>query len=112
MTTAGIASAKRPPKSDTSAPSTPTGLTASNLTQTSITLTWSASSDNIAVSGYTVYRSGVQIGTTTSRIYAFTGLSCSTSSTLGVSAYDAAGNVSAVASVTRQTAQCQGQAAV
>src|SRR2546430_4613756 len=107
MTTAGIASAKRPPpKSDTSAPSTPAGLAASNLTQTSITLSWSASSDNIAVSGYTVYRNGGSVATTGTTGYTVSGLACNTPYTLAVDAYDAAGNHSGQASITATTTAC------
>jgi mannan endo-1,4-beta-mannosidase len=94
---------------DTTPPSTPSGLTATNIAQTSITLNWSASSDNVGVAGYALYRDGNQVGTTTGKVYAFGGLSCASSTTLGVAAYDAAGNRSALTSLTRQTAQCQGQ---
>src|SRR5207249_10514235 len=83
---------------DTSPPSTPAGLAASNLTQTSITLAWSASSDNVAVSGYTVYRNGGSVATTSATGYTVSGLACNTSYTLAVDAYDAAGNHSGQAS--------------
>ena len=46
---------------DTTAPSTPSGLIASNTTQTSTDLAWSASTDNVAVSGYDVYQESTKI---------------------------------------------------
>ena len=45
---------------DTQAPSAPSGLAAANVTQTGLTLTWNASSDNVAVTGYDVYRNGTK----------------------------------------------------
>ena len=47
-------------------PSTPTGLAASNVTQTGLTLTWNASTDNVGVTAYTVYRNGTKMATVTS----------------------------------------------
>ena len=96
---------------DTGPPTTPSGLTPSNVGQSSITLGWTASTDNFGVTGYRLYRDGVQVGTTSSTTFTFTGLSCWTTPgwgvyTLGVSAYDAAGNLSPVASVNQQTQQC------
>ncbi len=41
---------------DTTAPSVPTGLTAGNVTETTALLSWVASTDNVAVSHYDVYR--------------------------------------------------------
>lgn len=40
---------------DTEAPSVPSGLTASNVTQTTLTLAWDASTDNVGVAGYRLY---------------------------------------------------------
>jgi chitodextrinase len=91
---------------DTTPPSIPTGLAASNVGQTSLTLSWTASTDNVGVSGYRLLRNGTQVGTATSTSYALTGLTCGTSYTLGVSAYDAAGNVSGTATLTQQTQAC------
>ncbi len=91
---------------DTTAPSSPTGLTKSNVGQTNATLAWSASTDNVGVTGYRLYRNGTQVGTATSTTYAFSGLTCATSYTLGVAAVDGAGNVSAVASLSVTTLAC------
>ena len=60
------------------------------------TVTVSASAtDNVGVSGYTIYRGAAQIATTSLTSYSGTGLSPSTAYTYTVAAYDAAGNVSA-----------------
>ncbi|MBI5530722.1 MAG: DUF4082 domain-containing protein [Candidatus Doudnabacteria bacterium] len=81
---------------DLSAPSVPTGLTATNVTSSSINLSWSASTDNVGVAGYKLFRGGVQIATTTALSYSNTGLSASTAYTYNVSAFDASGNYSAL----------------
>jgi hypothetical protein len=94
------------PTGDTSPPSVPGGLSASGATTSSVNLAWSASADNRGVTGYNVLRNGTKITTVTGTSYSFTGLACGTSYTLGVSAYDAAGNTSAVASVGASTAGC------
>jgi chitinase len=60
-----------------------------------VSLTWSASTDNVGVAGYRVDRGGVQIGTTTTASYVDSTVSGSTSYTYVVRAYDAAGNLSA-----------------
>lgn len=80
---------------DTQAPSVPTGLAASNLTTTGVTLTWNASTDNVGVTGYRVFRGTTQIGTPTATTFAVTGLTASTPYSFTVRAVDAVGNVSA-----------------
>ncbi|NKY38333.1 carbohydrate-binding protein [Cellulomonas septica] len=81
--------------SDTTAPSTPSGLAASGTTSSSTTLAWSASTDNVGVTGYEVLRNGTVVGSTTGTTYTASGLSASTAYTFAVRAYDAAGNRSA-----------------
>jgi chitodextrinase len=88
------------------APSVPSGLSVGSTTQTSIALSWNASTDNVGVAGYDVSVDGSKVDTTTSTSYTFTGLTCGTSHTLGVDAFDAAGNRSAAASVPAATAAC------
>ena len=84
---------------DTQPPSAPTGLQASAETASGISLSWTASSDNVGVAGYHVYQvngsASTLLGSTASTAYSVTGLNPSTSYTFSVSAYDAAGNVSA-----------------
>ena len=83
---------------DTTAPSVPTGLAASGITATGATISWSASTDNVAVTGYKVFRNGVQVGTPSAATFSDTGLSASTTYSYTVSAFDAAGNNSAQSS--------------
>lgn len=80
---------------DTEAPTAPTNLATSNVTESSVDLTWSASSDNVGVDHYTVFMDGSSMGTTTNTSYSVTGLAASTTYTFTVEAEDAAGNVSA-----------------
>ncbi|MFF4983868.1 endo alpha-1,4 polygalactosaminidase [Streptomyces sp. NPDC001046] len=81
--------------SDTQAPSAPTGLTATGSTSSSVSLSWSAATDNVGVTGYDVYRDGNKVGTTSGRTYTDSGLAAGTTHRYQVKAKDAAGNVSA-----------------
>jgi hypothetical protein len=85
-----------PSGSDTSAPTPPTNLSASNITQTSADLAWTASTDNIGVTNYRIYNNGILQTATGSANpnFLLTGLSSSTSYNLTVRALDAAGNES------------------
>lgn len=47
--------------SDTIAPTAPTSLDTLNLTQTSVTLLWAGSTDAIGVTGYIIYRNGIEV---------------------------------------------------
>ena len=80
--------------SDTTAPSTPT-LSASGTTQTTTNLSWTASTDNVGVTGYDVYRGTTLLTTVTGTTYTATGLTAATAYSFTVRAKDAAGNVSA-----------------
>src|SRR5919201_1797390 len=80
-------------------PSTPLGITVTQLTHTSVSIGWTGATDNVGVAGYDVYRDGSPLGTTSSTGYTLSGLACGTPVTLGVDAYDAAGNHSARATV-------------
>src|SRR5205823_784575 len=84
-----------PAPPDTTPPSVPTGLRATAVSSSQINLSWAASSDNVGVSGYRVYRNGSQIATTSATSFANTGLSPSTTYSYTVAADDAAGNLSA-----------------
>jgi chitodextrinase len=79
---------------DTQAPSVPAGLSAT-VAATEIDLAWTASTDNVAVAGYQIYRDGTLIRTTPSTAYADTGLSPLTPYSYTVAAYDYFNNVSA-----------------
>jgi chitodextrinase len=83
------------PISDTSAPSMPAGLSASATSTSQINVNWTAATDNVAVTGYKVYRNGTQVGVVANTSYQDVDLTASTTYSYTVAAYDAAGNVSA-----------------
>ena len=91
---------------DTQAPTTPATLTVSGASQTSITVGWTASTDNLGVTGYGRYRDGSLVTNGTGTSYTFAGLTCGTSYTLAVDAYDAAGNRSAAVQTSAATSAC------
>jgi chitodextrinase len=80
---------------DTQAPTTPAGLAVTAKTATSVSLAWSAATDNVGVTGYQVLRSGTVVASPTGTTATVTGLSPATSYTFTVVARDAAGNTSA-----------------
>ncbi|WP_370097170.1 glycoside hydrolase family 6 protein [Streptacidiphilus sp. MAP12-20] len=95
---------------DTTPPSVPTGLTVTGTTASSVSLSWTASTDDVGVAAYSVYRGGAKVATVTSGTsYTDTGLTASTAYTYTVTAQDAPGNVSAAsAAVTATTAASGG----
>ncbi len=94
---------------DTQAPSVPQSLKVTGTTSSSVSLSWSASSDDTGVSGYDVYRGSTLVGSASSTSYTNSGLSASTSYTYTVRARDAAGNTSAAsAAVTATTSASTG----
>jgi chitodextrinase len=78
---------------DTTAPSAVV-LSASGTTDTATNLSWTAATDNVAVTGYEVYQGATLRATVTTLTYAVTGLTASTAYTFSVRAKDAAGNAS------------------
>ncbi|GAB3321592.1 hypothetical protein GCM10027299_16250 [Larkinella ripae] len=81
--------------SDKQPPTVPTNLSLSNVTQNSMRLTWTASTDNVNVSGYEVYRNNVKIADVNSgTTYNATGLSSGTEYYFFVRAVDPTGNIS------------------
>ncbi len=85
---------------DATAPTAPTALAAANITSTSFTLSWTASTDNVGVTGYDVYRNGVKINSANiiGTAYSVTGCAPNTAYSMTVVAKDAAGNQSAASS--------------
>jgi fibronectin type 3 domain-containing protein len=81
---------------DWTPPTVPAGLTATLISNDEIDLSWNASTDNVGVTGYTVYRNGAAIATTAGLSYANTGLGHGFAYTYTVDAIDAAGNHSAL----------------
>ena len=106
------ASATTPAAADTTPPTAPTSLTATAASTSQINLAWTASTDNVGVTGYKVERcSGAtcanfaQIATPTTTTFNDTGLAASTSYSYRVRANDAAGNNSAYSNTAIATTQ-------
>ncbi|MGZ8187296.1 MAG: fibronectin type III domain-containing protein, partial [Methylosarcina sp.] len=93
---------------DTTAPTVPSGLAATALSSSEISLTWSAATDAVGVQGYKVYRNGVQIASVSSTSFADSGLTAATAYAYTVSAYDAAGNTSAQSASVSATTSSSG----
>ncbi|MGB7921921.1 MAG: hypothetical protein WCF57_01620 [Pyrinomonadaceae bacterium] len=96
---------------DLTAPSVPTGLTATGASASVIDLSWTASTDNIGVAGYKVFRNGgaTEIATvTTGTSFSDTGLAVGSTHSYQVLAYDAAGNQSAKSTSASATTQIAG----
>jgi|GEM_PF-5710962 len=79
---------------DSTVPSVPTGLALVSSTRSSIAFRWAASTDNVAVTGYKIYRDGNLVGTSTTNSYTDTGLKFKSTYRYTVAAYDGAGNIS------------------
>ncbi|MEO8774484.1 MAG: fibronectin type III domain-containing protein [Gelidibacter sp.] len=91
---------------DTEAPNPPSNLSANGTTATATNLSWTGSTDNVGVTGYTILQNGTSIGTTNgATTFNVTGLTQNTSYAFTVTARDAAGNVSSVSNVTNVTTQ-------
>ncbi|SDH25567.1 endonuclease [Winogradskyella thalassocola] len=82
------------PTPDTEAPTNPTNLAASNPTDNSIALSWTASSDNIGVVTYDIYIDGSYAFNSSNTTATATGLTASTNYCFTVKAKDAANNES------------------
>jgi hypothetical protein len=84
------------PDSDSEAPTQVTGLSSSLITSTTFTLSWSASTDNVGVTNYKIYKDGT-LYSTIGMSYTYlniTGQTANTTSAWTVTALDAAGNES------------------
>ncbi|HSR89628.1 MAG TPA: DUF4038 domain-containing protein [Candidatus Udaeobacter sp.] len=91
--------------SDTQAPTVPTNLSANAVSASQINLAWTAATDNVGVTGYKIFRDGVQIATTAATSFSNTGLTPSTDYSYTVAAFDAAGNTSALSISANATTQ-------
>lgn len=87
-------SVRTPVGEDTSPPTTPTLLTATPIAPTQIDISWSPSTDDFELLGYTVSRDGLHIATTTLTTYSDTGLTASTTYAYTVRAFDWLYNIS------------------
>ncbi|HEV8398076.1 MAG TPA: PKD domain-containing protein, partial [Vicinamibacterales bacterium] len=79
---------------DTSPPSTPTNVTATALSFSEVAVSWSASTDDVGVTGYRVYRDATLVASPTGTSASVTGLSGGALYAFSVAALDAAGNAS------------------
>ena len=107
-----ITTGTTPPPTDTQAPSIPTNLSASAVSSSQINLSWTASTDNVGVTGYRVERcqgagcsTFAQVGTPATNSYSDAGLTASTAYSYRVRAADAAGNLSGYSSIVNATTQ-------
>ncbi|MBA9006261.1 glycosyl hydrolase family 18 protein [Thermomonospora cellulosilytica] len=96
------------PGGDEQAPTAPTGLRSTGRTSTTVSLAWTASTDNVGVTGYDVYRGSTKEATVTGTEATVTGLSPSTSYTFTVRARDAAGNTSPASGAVTVTTESGG----
>jgi endonuclease I len=94
--------------SDTQAPTVPTNLAVTTKTATSVSLSWSASTDNIAVTGYEIYMNSALKTTVTTLTATISGLTASTAYTFYIKAKDAAGNTSASSNTVSATTNTSG----
>ncbi|MDP5274956.1 fibronectin type III domain-containing protein [Chengkuizengella axinellae] len=84
---------------DIEAPTVPANLTFTAKSETTIDLSWTASTDNVGVTGYDVYQDGILVSSTASTVYLVTDLIANTTYTFTVLAKDETGNVSAESNV-------------
>jgi chitodextrinase len=93
---------------DTKPPTSPTNLKATAVSSSQINLSWNASTDNVGVAGYRIYRNGgtTPIATVTTTSYGDSGLNANTNYTYNVVAVDTSNlpSTPAAASATTQPA--------
>ncbi|WP_255298456.1 glycosyl hydrolase family 18 protein [Brevibacillus dissolubilis] len=92
-----------PPPTDTQAPTAPTNLKSTGVTSSTVSLSWTASTDNTGVTGYDVYRGTTLATTTSSTTATVSGLTANTAYSFSVKAKDAAGNISAASNTVSVT---------
>lgn len=77
---------------DRIAPSIPIDFKAAAVSWNQIDLTWTASEDNVGVTGYQIHRNATVLGNASTPFYSDIGLTSSTQYCYTIFAYDAAGN--------------------
>ena len=80
---------------DTKPPSVPASVISTGTTASSISLSWAASTDDVGVTGYNIYRNGAKVNSSATPSYTDTGLAANTAYSYTISAFDAAKNESA-----------------
>lgn len=98
-----IGSSLAPASMDIMPPTVPTGLAGAAQSGTSVRLTWTASTDNVGVAGYRIYRDWVQVGTSTTPSFTNDGLVPATAYRFHLIAFDAAGNACLASSAIQVT---------
>ncbi|MDP1511811.1 glycosyl hydrolase [Paenibacillus sp. CMAA1739] len=93
------------PQPDTEAPSTPANVRATTKTASTVTLEWEASTDNVGVTEYIVYKDGAQAAKINATSASITGLNAATTYSFTVKARDAAGNMSAASQAVSVTTE-------
>jgi hypothetical protein len=101
-----------PAGADTSAPTVPTSVVVTAQSAVAARVTWSASSDNVGVTGYRILRDGSAVGTSTSTSFSDNGLTPGAQYVYAVLAFDAAGNTSPASAGMRVTMPATGGAVV
>ena len=91
---------------DLIAPSDVSGLTVTDATASTISVTWSPAFDDVSVGGYGIYLDGRLLASSTSTAYTFEGLPCAMAFVVGVDAFDGSGNRSSVTTLAGQSAAC------
>ncbi len=91
---------------DTEPPTAPSNFVKTGSTATSISTSWTASTDNVGVAGYRLFRGAVEVATTTSTSYTFGSLTCGSAQNLGVEAFDASNRVSTRTTLSASTSDC------
>eukprot|EP00957_Ditylum_brightwellii_P029371 2220029-Ditylum_brightwellii.AAC.1 len=79
---------------DRTRPNKPSNLKLVDVSGSHTTFQWTASSDNVGITGYRIYRDNIMIYTVTDTIYRDSGAAHSTTYSYYVKAFDAAGNES------------------
>ncbi len=90
-------------KPDRIAPTAPTNLHATGISDTKISLAWNSSTDNTGVKAYDIYQNNNLIGNTTSTQFTVQNLSSNTAYSFYVRARDLSGNVSALSNTIKVT---------
>ncbi len=90
----GDDSPKSPNNNDTSAPTNPSNLAFTNTTETTTDLSWTASTDNVGVQTYLIFKDGSNLVSNTSTTKTITGLAPNTTYAFKIQAKDAAENTS------------------
>jgi chitinase len=98
-------------KLDKTAPTAPTNLKAAAVSENSVTITWSPSTDNVGVTAYQIYKNNTYLNSTASTTYSVTSLTPATTFKFTVKAKDARGNLSPASNILTVTTASQATSA-